>query len=70
MFLVRDIMYCKPGKVRAMAEKFHAIEQAGEGGRVWDDAGDDRRSPPSVTGRSSQRSKFPLSRSTRQLGRR
>jgi hypothetical protein len=25
MFLVRDIMYCKPGKARPMAEKFVAI---------------------------------------------
>ncbi len=25
MFLVRDIMYCKPGKARAMVEKFLAI---------------------------------------------
>jgi hypothetical protein len=25
MFLVRDIMYCKPGKARAMAAKFVAL---------------------------------------------
>jgi len=25
MFLVRDIMYCKPGKARAMVEKFVAL---------------------------------------------
>lgn len=25
MYLVRDIMYCKPGKVRAMVEKFTAL---------------------------------------------
>jgi hypothetical protein len=25
MFLVRDIMYCKPGKARAMVEKFLAL---------------------------------------------
>ena len=25
MFLVRDIMYCKPGKARAMVEKFQAL---------------------------------------------
>lgn len=25
MFLVRDIMYCKPGQARAMAEKFKAL---------------------------------------------
>jgi hypothetical protein len=25
MFLVRDIMYCKPGKVRSMVEKFLAL---------------------------------------------
>lgn len=35
MFLVRDIMYCKPGKVRPMVEKFLAlkklVEDAGEG---------------------------------------
>jgi hypothetical protein len=35
MLLVRDIMYCKPGKVRAMVEKFLTIaklsEQAGMG---------------------------------------
>jgi hypothetical protein len=25
MFLVRDIMYCKPGKARQMVEKFQAL---------------------------------------------
>jgi len=25
MFLVRDIMYCKPGKARPIVEKFHAL---------------------------------------------
>jgi hypothetical protein len=25
MFLVRDIMYCKPGKARAMVDKFVAL---------------------------------------------
>lgn len=29
MFLVRDIMYCKPGKVRPMVEKFKAISDIG-----------------------------------------
>jgi hypothetical protein len=27
MYLVRDIMFCKPGKVRPMVEKFHAINK-------------------------------------------
>lgn len=27
MYLVRDIMNCKPGKVRALVEKFHAMDQ-------------------------------------------
>ena len=31
MFLIRDIMYCKPGKVRAMVEKFVAMSKLGEG---------------------------------------
>jgi hypothetical protein len=30
MYLVRDIMYCKPGKARAMVEKFLAVAKAGE----------------------------------------
>jgi hypothetical protein len=30
MLLIRDIMYCKPGKVRPMAEKFVAIAKLGE----------------------------------------
>lgn len=30
MFLVRDIMYCKPGKVRALVEKFRALNKAGQ----------------------------------------
>jgi len=30
MFLVRDIMYCKPGKARPMVEKFLALAKAGE----------------------------------------
>jgi hypothetical protein len=31
MFLVRDIMYCKPGKVRTMVEKFTAMSKLSEG---------------------------------------
>jgi hypothetical protein len=27
MYLVREIMYCKPGKVRPMVEKFHAMNK-------------------------------------------
>ena len=37
MFLVRDIMYCKPGKTRAMVEKFLALSKLIEkmgGGRM------------------------------------
>ena len=30
MFLVRDVMYCKPGKVRPMVEKFLALAKLGE----------------------------------------
>jgi hypothetical protein len=30
MFVVRDIMYCKPGKVRPMVEKFVAMSKLGE----------------------------------------
>lgn len=30
MFLVRDIMYCKPGKARAMVDKFKALAQLSE----------------------------------------
>lgn len=30
MYLVRDIMYCKPGKVRAMVEKFTAMSKLSE----------------------------------------
>ena len=30
MLLIRDIMYCKPGKVRAMVEKFLAVKKIGE----------------------------------------
>ena len=30
MFVVRDIMYCKPGKVRTMVEKFQAISRIGQ----------------------------------------
>ncbi len=30
MYLIRDIMYCKPGKVRAMVEKFVAMGQLSE----------------------------------------
>jgi hypothetical protein len=29
MFLIRDIMYCKPGKVRAMVEKFKVMSELG-----------------------------------------
>jgi len=29
MFLVRDIMYCKPGQVRAMVQKFLALDKLG-----------------------------------------
>src|SRR4029453_11483857 len=30
MLLVRDVMYCKPGKVRPMVEKFLALAKLGE----------------------------------------
>jgi hypothetical protein len=30
MFLIRDIMYCKPGKVRPMVEKYAAMSKLGE----------------------------------------
>jgi hypothetical protein len=30
MFLVRDIMYCKPGKVRAVADKFLTMAKSGK----------------------------------------
>lgn len=30
MFLVRDIMYCKPGQVRPMVEKFLALSKLGQ----------------------------------------
>ena len=30
MYLIREIMYCKPGKVRAMAEKFTAMSKLSE----------------------------------------
>lgn len=29
MYIVRDIMYCKPGKVRALVEKFTAMSKLG-----------------------------------------
>ena len=29
MLLVREIMYCKPGKVRPMVEKFIAMDKLG-----------------------------------------
>ena len=30
MYLIRDIMYCKPGKVRPLVEKFVAMSKLGE----------------------------------------
>ena len=47
MFLVRDIMYCKPGKARPMVEKFLALskltEKMGFGGmRVMTDLSAER----------------------------
>lgn len=30
MYLVRDVMYCKPGKVRPMVEKFVAMSKLAE----------------------------------------
>lgn len=30
MLLVRDIMYCKPGKVRPLVDKFKAMSKLGE----------------------------------------
>jgi hypothetical protein len=30
MYVIRDIMYCKPGKVRAMTEKFIAMSKLAE----------------------------------------
>jgi len=30
MFLIRDIMYCKPGQARAMVKKFLALSKLGQ----------------------------------------
>ena len=30
MFLIRDIMYCRPGKARAMVDKFVALSKIGQ----------------------------------------
>jgi len=30
MYIIRDIMYCKPGKVRSMVEKFTAMSKLSE----------------------------------------
>ena len=30
MYLIREIMYCKPGQVRPMVEKFKAMNELGE----------------------------------------
>src|SRR5689334_15686860 len=30
MYVIREIMYCKPGKVRALTEKFLAMSKLGE----------------------------------------
>ena len=30
MLLIRDIMYCKPGKVRPMVEKFQVMKKLGQ----------------------------------------
>ena len=30
MYLIREVMYCKPGKVRPMVEKFLAMDALGE----------------------------------------
>ena len=30
MYLIRDIMYCKPGKARPMVEKFKTVARLGE----------------------------------------
>jgi hypothetical protein len=30
MFLIRELMYCKPGKVRPLVEKFLAMNKLGE----------------------------------------
>lgn len=31
MYVIRDIFHCKPGKVRAMVDKFKAMNTLGEG---------------------------------------
>jgi hypothetical protein len=31
MYVIRDIFHCKPGKVRAMVDKFKAMNSLGEG---------------------------------------
>jgi hypothetical protein len=30
MFLIRDIMYCKPGRARPMVQKFLALAKLGQ----------------------------------------
>jgi hypothetical protein len=47
MFVIRDIMYCKPGKARPMVQKFLAMSKLGEklgmgSMRVMTDVGGER----------------------------
>jgi hypothetical protein len=47
MFVIREVMYCKPGKVRALVEKFLAMKKLSEKGgmgtmRVMTDMSTDR----------------------------
>jgi hypothetical protein len=54
MLLIRDIMYCKPGKVRPMVDKFLAIAKLSQKmglGKMR-----------SATGLSSPRSRRPISK--------
>ena len=34
MYVIREVLHCKPGKVRQMVEKFRAISSALEGNRA------------------------------------
>lgn len=34
MYLIREVMYCKPGKVRPMVEKFQAMKKIGAGSEM------------------------------------
>ena len=69
MYVIREVLHCKPGKVRQMVEKFRAISNALEGNGATNRFACSRMSLVSPSGRLSRRRRLSGSMTSSRLSR-